>query len=585
VLMASLLVKAWEDGASPDLASLVQQVQRPPIERIGVLDLETFYPAKDRQELALRLNGVLAAPGFDVWLAGEPLDISRLLYTPDARPRVAVVSIAHLGDAERMMVVSLLLNAVVEWTRQQTGTSSLRALIYMDEVFGYLPPTANPPSKPPMLTLLKQARAFGVGIMLSTQNPVDLDYKALSNIGTWFLGKLQTERDKARVLDGLEGAAAGVSRQEIDRTLSALPGRVFLMHNVHEHGPVVFQTRWTLSYLKGPMSLEDIRALAPRSAVSSPDAPPVTLADRPRHASSTGQSRPVLPAGLSEYYLPGDAQSYVPVLYGAARVRYVDTKRDIDVSAEVNALTPINAGAIAVDWEQSEPATDAPSDLQTAPVAGATYAALPPVAMNPKNYAGWSKAFAQWVARTQSLRLYSAPALKLFSRPGEPERDFTLRVQQAAREQRDAAIEALRAKYAPRLARLQEKLRRSQDAVAREQQQDNQQKLQTAVSIGATLLSAFMGRKTVSLSTLGRATTAARGVSRAAKEMEDVTRATGVAAQAAEDLTELQRELQSEIDALTAASAVSAPVETIDIKPQRGGVAVQLVTLAWQPSD
>jgi hypothetical protein len=489
-----------------------------------------------------------------------------------------------------MMVVSLLLNAVVEWTRQQTGTTALRALIYMDEVFGYLPPTANPPSKPPLLTLLKQARAFGVGIMLSTQNPVDLDYKALSNIGTWFLGKLQTERDKARVLDGLEGAAAGISRQELDRTLSALPGRVFLMHNVHEHGPVVFQTRWTLSYLKGPMSLEDIRALAPSAVSASASAPsPAAAAPSPAPAraaqnTAAASTRPVLPAGLSEYYLPGDARLYVPVLYGAARVHYVDSKRGIDTSSEVNALTPISSGAIAVDWEQSEVATDAPSDLQTAPATGARFAALPPAAINAKNYAAWTKAFEQWVARNQPLRLYSAPSFKLSSRPGESERDFMLRVQQSAREQRDAAVEELRAKYAPRVARLQEKVRRSQDAVAREQQQDTQQKLQTAVSIGATLLSAFMGRKSVSLSTLGRATTAVRGVSRTAKEMEDVTRATTLAADAQADLAALQKELQDEIDALTAGSAASAPIETIEIKPQRGGVSVQLVTLAWQPS-
>jgi hypothetical protein len=490
-----------------------------------------------------------------------------------------------------MMVVSLLLNAVVEWTRQQTGTTALRALIYMDEVFGYLPPTANPPSKAPLLTLLKQARAFGVGIMLSTQNPVDLDYKALSNIGTWFLGKLQTERDKARVLDGLEGAAAGISRQDLDRTLSALPGRVFLMHNVHEHGPVIFQTRWTLSYLKGPMSLEDIRALAPAAgsapaatAATAAAAPSPSVAPRATQKTVAASTRPVLPAGLSEYYLPGEAASYVPVVYGAARVRYVDAKRGIDVSSEVNALTPISSGAIAVDWEQSEPATDDPSDLQTAPVAGATFASLPPAALNPKNYAAWTKAFEQWVARTQPLRLYSAPAFKLSSRPGESERDFTLRVQQAAREQRDTAVAALRAKYAPRVSRLEEKVRRSHDAVAREQQQDTQQKLQTAVSIGATLLSAFMGRKAVSLSTLGRATTAVRGVSRSAKEMEDVSRATGVAADAQEELAALQKELQDEIDALTADAAGNAPIETIEIKPQRGGVNVQLVTLAWQPS-
>jgi hypothetical protein len=263
-------------GATPDadLPWLVQQIQRPAFSRIGVLDLETFFPAKDRQELALRFNSVLAAPGFDVWLAGEPLDIAHLLHTPEGRPRIAIVSIAHLGDPERMLVVSMVLNALLEWTRSQTGTSSLRAMMYMDEVFGYLPPVANPPSKLPLLTLLKQARAFGVGLVLATQNPVDLDYKALSNTGTWFLGKLQTERDKARVLDGIEGLTSGMDRATLDRTLSSLRSRVFLMHDVHEQEPVVFETRWTLSYLRGPMSREEIRRAQSLRGESIPAAAP-----------------------------------------------------------------------------------------------------------------------------------------------------------------------------------------------------------------------------------------------------------------------------------------------------------------------
>ena len=167
---------------------------------------------------------MLAAPGFDAWSAGEPLDAASLLFTPAGKPRIAIISVAHLDDAQRMLVVSLVLNAVLRWTRRQSGTSSLRALVYMDEVFGYLPPVANPSSKLPLLTLLKQARAFGVGLVLATQNPVDLDYKALSNAGTWFLGKLQTERDKARMLDGLEGVSSGLDRQAIDRALSSLRG-------------------------------------------------------------------------------------------------------------------------------------------------------------------------------------------------------------------------------------------------------------------------------------------------------------------------------------------------------------------------
>ncbi|PYV86968.1 MAG: ATP-binding protein, partial [Acidobacteria bacterium] len=255
ILLSTILSTAWKQARDLDLVSLIQQVQTPPITRVGALDLESFFPPKERFELAMRLNNLLAAPGFEVWLEGEELNIDSMLHTPGGKPRVSIFSIAHLNDAERMFFVSLLLNQTLGWVRSQSGTSSLRALIYMDEIFGYFPPVANPPSKTPLLTLLKQARAFGVGVVLATQNPVDLDYKGLSNTGTWFIGRLQTERDKARVLDGLEGAAAGTpmkfDRQKMEQILAGLGNRIFLMNNVHEDGPEVFETRWTLSYLRG----------------------------------------------------------------------------------------------------------------------------------------------------------------------------------------------------------------------------------------------------------------------------------------------------------------------------------------------
>ena len=363
-------------GAGADLRWLVQQIQRPSFDSIGVLDLETFFPARDRQELALRFNSVLAAPGFDAWSAGEPLDAASLLFTPAGKPRIAIVSVAHLDDQQRMLVVSLVLNAVLRWTRRQTGTSSLRALVYMDEVFGYLPPVANPPSKLPLLTLLKQARAFGVGLVLATQNPVDLDYKALSNTGTWFLGKLQTERDKARMLDGLEGVSSGLDRQAIDRALSSLRGRVFLMHNVHEQSPIAFETRWALSYLRGPMGREELRrfAKAPESAATTPPPIPGSTAPPPASATSTAAAsvKPVVPAGIEEYVLPGDGVTpveYEPVLYGAARVQYTDSKRGIDVTRSLQALVAFANGPIPVDWDRAEETAHAPETLSAQPLA------------------------------------------------------------------------------------------------------------------------------------------------------------------------------------------------------------------------
>ena len=553
-LLAAIL-SSGAPGSAADLRWVVQQIQRPSFTQIGVLDLETFYPARDRQELALRFNSLLAAPGFEAWNAGEPLDIASMLFTPEGRPRIAVVSIAHLGDAERMLVVSMLLNALLQWTRRQGGTGSLRALVYMDEVLGYLPPVANPASKLPLLTLLKQARAFGVGIVLATQNPVDLDYKALSNTGTWFLGKLQTERDKARVLDGLEGVAGGVDRQTLDKTLSALRSRMFLMHNVHEHEPVTFETRWTLSYWRGPRGRAYLgRASSRRGGSSDPPTmatagvegkitpglenktPPTTEGSGRRGGSSDPPmtarptpSKPVLPVGVQEYYLTGDGRTpsaYAPVLYGAARVRYTDTKRGIDIVRSLFAVAPMSSGPVPVDWDKATLVTDAPDSLSQQPAEpDAQYGTVPAAGLDQKKYAAWTKDFGNWVGRAQSLKIFSVPALKLVSTADESERDFQIRIQHATRESRDAALESLRAKYATRIARVAEKKRKAEAIVGREQQQVTQQKLQTAVSIGATMLGALMGRRSVSLSTLGRATTAARGVSRSMKESQDVANA------------------------------------------------------------
>ncbi len=620
--LAAILSTPPAAGERADLPWLVRQIQRPSFDRVGVLDLETFFPARDRQELALRFNSVLASPGFDVWLNGAPLDVASMLYDERGKPRIAIVSIAHLGDAERMLVVSLVLNALLDWTRRQTGTSSLRAMLYMDEVFGYLPPVANPPSKLPLLTLLKQARAFGVGIVLATQNPVDLDYKALSNTGTWFLGKLQTERDKARVLDGLEGVTGGLDRQELDRTLSALRSRVFLMHNVHEPGPVLFETRWTLSYLRGPMSWDELRRAAAEARAASPEATaqatglagataptapaasraptpgavPASTAPAPPATSSTPAAttdaratKPIVPATVHEFFLPaepGTPRACVPVLYGSARIHFTDTKRRVDETQDLHVAVPFAEGAVPIDWDRAEPVETAPDALGSEPPPGVRdvpYRPLHSAALNPKQYAAWTRDFEQWVMRAERLTLYSAPALKLVSTPGESERDFRIRMQHAARESKDAAVEKLRATYAPKLARLTQRLQTAHEGVAREEAQAEQQKTQMAVSIGATVLGALLGRKAATLSTLGRATTAARGVGRSMKETQDVAKAQEKLAAAQDELQALKGEFDAEVAALTATDPSQTELETIEIAPKRGAIDVRLVALAWRP--
>ncbi|MCC6188105.1 MAG: ATP-binding protein [Anaerolineales bacterium] len=623
ILLATIFDRAWRQGQDLDLPGIIQQVQAPPVTQIGVLDLETFYPAKDRFGLVMALNNMLAAPGFSVWLEGEPLEVDRLLYTPAGKPRLAIVSIAHLSDAERMFFVSLLLNQVLGWVRAQSGTTSLRAIVYMDEISGFFPPVANPPSKAPLLTLLKQARAFGLGVVLATQNPVDLDYKGLANAGTWFIGRLQTERDKARVLEGLEGAAASAGgsfdRQRMEQVLAGLDSRIFLMNNVHEDAPVILQTRWVMSYLRGPLTRGQIKTLmdpikaawagaVPTPAVSPANAaaplpaaagaPPadvepaaVAAGAAPALAAQPAVARPAVPPEIPQLFVPlrsgapaGATLVYQPGLVGLVRINFVDSKTGVDVTRGLTAMTPITDEVIPVDWGGGRLVALGPDDLERDPYPGAQFAELPAAAVKPKSYAAWSKDLVAWLYANEQLELWSSQRYKLVSRLEESERDFRIRLQQAVHEARDEAAAKLRQKYAPKIASLQERLRVAQQAVEREKSQAKQQQMQTAISFGATLLGAFVGRKAVSASTMGRATTAARGVSRAAKEQHDIERAGKTVEALKARLAELEADFKREVEAVEAAAdAPNEPLDTLAIRPKKTNIAVQALALAWMP--
>jgi hypothetical protein len=589
-LVSNVLTAAWSEGRDLDLATIIAQIQTPPFGKVGVVDLDAFLPQRARFELAMKFNAVLAAPGFERWFDGEALDPARLLYTRDGRPRAAVFSIAHLGDAERMFFVSLLLNQIVGWMRGLTGTSSLRAVVYMDEIGGYFPPVANPPSKGPLLTLLKQGRAFGLGVVLATQNPVDLDYKGLSNIGTWFIGRLQTERDKGRLLDGLEGAsAAALDRAEVDRILSSLAKRVFLLHDIHEKGLVTFQTRWTMSYLRGPLSRDQIRALTPQPSDAASVQPSPEAAQRPPKAAAAGSAdrAPVVPPGIEQFFIPAAAASknvvYSPVVLGAARVAFTDAKLGIDASRDLVYSAPIEDGAVAVDWAKSTRLDVAVSELRRAADAGASFTPLPAAASNAKNYAVWEKSFKQWLAQNERVEVLRHRESGLTSRPDESEGDFKVRVQDASRTSRDQAVDEVRRKYVARQDALAEKLRRAEAAVARETEQSSQQKLQTVVSLGATLFGALLGRKAINAGTLGRATTAARGVGRSMKEAGDIQRASETVEAIRAQAKELDDQIREETQAI-AANFERAPVlERATLLPKRGQVTVQLLALGWDP--
>ncbi len=577
ILLSALITHEWQNGRALDLPTLIERIQNPPFPKIGVLDLETFYPAKDRFALVMAVNSMLAAPGFASWRQGESLDAGKFLYTPDGKPRLAIFSIAHLSDDERMFFVSLLLNEVVSWTRAQSGTTSLRAILYMDEIFGYLPPTANPPSKLPMLTLLKQARAFGVGVVLATQNPVDLDYKALSNAGTWFIGRLQTERDKARVLDGLQGAAAGggFDRQAMETLLAGLGNRVFLMNNVHDDGPVVFETRWVMSYLRGPLTRDQIKMLM---AGRKPEAPAPQVAGVVGPRSS---KRPAMPPQVTQVFFPASGSEqvlYVPRLIGAATVRFANAKLKVEQSREAILSAAVPDGVSSVDW--TEVSDINLSELEKTPIDGAEFSDVPAAAAQPGNYAAWQKDFLQTILASQRLQIFRCPALKTASRPDESEAEFRARIALAARENRDAAVEALRKKYAPKLAALQTRLGRAQATVERQKEQASHARMQTIISVGSTILGAFLGRKALSASTIGKATTAARGVGRTIQEGSEAA----TAEQSAEGIRRQMADLETEVEAESAALAATEPeVEVVDVTPARTGVSVRLMALAWVP--
>jgi hypothetical protein len=559
ILLSNILDASWRDGTSLELGQLIQQVQSPPFERVGVLELESFYPSRDRMRLAMQLNNLLASPGFSQWMEGVPLDVGNLLYTPQGKPRLSILSIAHLSDAERMFVVSLVLNNTLAWMRQQAGTTSLRAILYMDEIFGYFPPISNPPSKMPLLTLLKQARAFGLGIVLATQNPVDLDYKGLSNAGTWFIGRLQTERDKERVLEGLEGAsnAAGgrFDRARMEQTLAGLGSRVFLMNNVHDDAPTVFETRWAMSYLRGPLTRQQIKQLAPAPAAAQATASVAAGAAGLPVAASTLAAPAARPTPASE-----SAEKRV---VATAAIRFSDTKTKVDEERTVTFSTSIAGNTNLPKWDESEEADEntagdaVPANLLTK----------------------WQREYVSWLANSQTLEVFRSAKYKVNSQPGESERDFRLHLQQLAREERDREVTRLRTKYAPKIAVLEDRAHRAQVAVQREQEQASQQKMSMGVDIAKGVLGVlFGGGKKSSLGGLG---TAAKSYGRSRQQSSDVEMAATNLDRVKEQLAELQSEMEAEIASLQAAyDGAVEDLETVVIRPKRTTIQVKSMVFA-----
>jgi len=605
ILLANLFEQAWSNGKDLELGDLIRQVQNPPLAKLGVLDLDTFFPPRERGTLALRLNSILAAPSFQTWLEGQPLEIEGLLYTKSGKPRHSVFMLSHLSDAERMFFVTLLYSAVETWMRGQPGTSALRAIVYFDEIHGYLPPVAEPPSKAPMLRLLKQARAFGVGQLLATQNPVDVDYKALSNAGSWFIGKLQADRDKERLLDGLEGAAeGGFKRSDYDKQISALDKRVFLLHNVHEGEPVVFYTRWAMNYLAGPLTRNQIPALnALANAKSSVSGKDIKQTERETDMTSSFGSgalsnRAAVPSGVQEVFLPvrlsleaaakeskrelpADAKrlglAYRPAIVAQAQVRFLQRKYNLDFETKKTALVTDLPARGSLRWDDFEHEPLDERSLEGRPQNDAGFGELHGALADEAQLKLLERDFTDWAYRTSEGQMWANEALKVYGAPDLTKEQFLALSEKEAQVQREAEIEKTKDKYDLKLKTVQRKLDKEKLEMAGDEQEAGQRRMEEMGTHLENVLGLFIGsrrRLTTSL-TKHRLTTAAQS---------QVDESKQAIAELEKEMQDLGEEIQNALDEIHARwDAATQDVTQLPLAPARSDVYASLFGIAWLP--
>ena len=599
ILLSNLIEHGWRSGGALDLTTLLLQVQEPPLRRLGVFDLDTFYPAKDRTKLAMRLNGLMASPSFAGWMEGEPLDMELLLRAPDGRPRASIVYLAHLDDAERMFVVTLLLTKLVTWMRKQPGTSELRALLYADEVAGLAPPTAAPPSKGPLLTLYKQARAHGLGVIMATQNPVDLDYKLMSNAGTWMVGRLQTERDKARVIEGLRSASGDVDIGAWDARIGGLGKREFLLESARASQPTLFTTRWAMSYLRGPLTRADLMRLkpdegSPEHAAAAVDAAPGTSSRvaAPPEALASDES-PVPPAVANGI----DVRYADPAATWAQGVGIAPTGRRLEpgLAVRVHMLFDERAGDVrhqetweavffplddTFDAEEAIAVDHDPRDFREAAPPDARFALGAAPLDRADFFRAAEKAIEERMFRHRVLRLFRNPALKLYARPGETEEAFRARCEAEAEDRADEEAEKLRDRYESRLDTAKSRLETAERR-ARELDVDVEQYRQQELLAGAgEVLSMFLGgrRRTRSLSGMSSRRSKTRRTEErlrsAAEKVEDQRDAIEALE---DDLAEELGEIWSRWE------AKAHEIEPFDVGLEKNDVTMEPPTLFWAP--
>lgn len=606
ILLSNLIEHSWRQGIDLDLATLLGQIQRPPMRKLGVFEVDSFFPEKDRIDLAMKLNGLVASPSFASWMDGAPLDIGSMLWDSSGKPQASVLYLAHLSEEERQFIVTLILSKVVTWMRSQAGTGDLRAMVYMDEVFGFVPPTANPPAKKPILTMLKQARAFGVGMLLSTQNPVDLDYKAMSNAGTWCIGRLQTERDKARILEALESASGGTDMKATDDMISGLDSRQFLLHNTHADEPELFTTRWALSYLAGPLTRQQVEQLmegverpsesaapAPASEAAEAPAGAVQAADQPAPTALGANATPVMPAiaeGVAVFHVDpaatwldqvgGDPRSrhYRPGIAARVQLLFDDTSAKLNHREEWEAIfTPLGElfdadTALSVDYDDRDLVAEAPS--------GATYE-LVDAPLDTKTYFNRAtSAIKDYLYRERSVTVFRNTKLKLYSRVGEDEEAFLTRADQAAQDLADAEAAKLRDKYEAKLRKTQDKLEAAERRAEEIKVDIEGSKQSEMMDRAGALINILAGRgSTRSITGSSRSRAARRSKEQRLRTAE------GKIGDIADEMIELDQELRDELEEINDKwEDAAAEIETIEVGLEKSDILVEDVALIWIPS-
>jgi hypothetical protein len=625
ILLSNILESHWSKGTALDLTELILQVQNPPFERLGAFPVNNFFPQKDRFDLAILLNNFLAAPSFQAWIEGTPLDVEYFLQTPQGKPRMSIFYLAHLDETERMFFVTLLLAAVESWMRAQRGSPGLRALLAFDEIVGYLPPIANPPSRPVMLRLLKQARAFGLGLLLATQNPVDVDYKGLSNAGTWFIGRLQTERDKMRLLEGLQSIEGGIDSAAYAQIISGLRPRTFLLHNIHQRGSSrVFQTRWCLNYLAGPLTRAQIGGLktlgsgpeqpyqpaqianaipsAPPPAAAANSYPQAQPAAPPAPAQdTTGQSGftrtpPAPPAGVQALFLPpelslsqalgklgafaGPVQPqgliYRPGLIFQAEVRYYNRKYSLDYGKKVAVLV-LNASGMRIDWDQAARESIDPARLDTQPLPDARFVTLPGWLSNSKNFAAQQKDFLDWVYRGASLRVLANETLKVYSAAEESQAAFRQKCDEAARAGYKVEADKIEDQFTAKLNTLTRRIEKQNAVVDKYEDQVGRRKMEELGS-GAELVLSFFSKRKRSLSgtlSKGRMTSQAKAELQAAEKALDALQ---------DEFKEMEKQKAEALKDLQDRWARTVGlISEVPLTPLRKDIYLEAAGLAWMP--